>query len=124
MPRNVLIGVIALVAAIFAPAASARSIFLNGIDVSSARNQTLRNVQIKINENGDIFIIAPHYQVNEEETYTPLSRYVPGSTGPAHIQEQTKTTETVKTTETKPVVSELPTTQTDTSEKAGTKTTP
>jgi hypothetical protein len=65
--------------------ASARSVFLNGIDVSSARNQTLKNVQIKINENGDVFIIAPHYQVNEEETYTPLSRYVQGSSGPVHV---------------------------------------
>jgi len=64
--------------------AAARSVFLNGIDISSARNQTLKNVQIKINEQGDVFLIAPHYQVNEEETYTPLSRYVQGSSGPTH----------------------------------------
>lgn len=85
-----------------------RSIFLNGIDVSSARNQTLKNVQIKINENGDVFMIAPHYQVNEEETYTPLSRYVQGagtSTGantgmgtPAHVGPKTEVIPTVGTT--------------------------
>lgn len=75
-------GLYAILSFSAAGAAEARSIFLNGIDVSSARNQTLKNVEIKINENGDIFIIAPHYQVNEEETYTPLSRYMQGKPAP------------------------------------------
>ena len=61
-----------------------RSIFLNGIDVSSARNQDLRNVHIRISDNGDIFITAPQYQVNEEETFTPLSTYIPGAHPPVH----------------------------------------
>lgn len=52
---------------------SARSIYLNGVDISSAQNQELKSVNITINENGDIFIIAPHYHVNEEDTYMPLS---------------------------------------------------
>jgi hypothetical protein len=56
------------------PAAFARSVFLNGVDVSSSRSQELRNVQIRINEKGDIFISAPHYQVTEEDFFTPLSR--------------------------------------------------
>jgi hypothetical protein len=54
--------------------AQARSIYLNGIDISNAQSQDLENVNIRINDNGDIFIIAPHYQVNEEETYMPLSK--------------------------------------------------
>ncbi|MEY4629940.1 MAG: hypothetical protein RIQ81_60 [Pseudomonadota bacterium] len=58
----------------FAGHASARSVFLNGVDVSSSRSQELRNVQIRINEKGDIFISAPHYQVTEEDFFTPLSR--------------------------------------------------
>lgn len=61
-----------------------RSIFMNGVDISSARNQDLRNVHIRISENGDIFITAPQYQVTEEETYTPLSSYVPGQGRPVH----------------------------------------
>ena len=61
-----------------------RSIFMNGVDISSARNQDLRNVHIRISENGDIFITAPQYQVTEEETYTPLSSYVPGQSRPVH----------------------------------------
>lgn len=61
-----------------------RSIFMNGVDISSARNQDMRNVHIRISENGDIFITAPQYQVTEEETYTPLSSYTPGQGRPAH----------------------------------------
>lgn len=64
--------------------AGMRSIFLNGTDISSARNQELKNVDIHINENGDLFIVAPHYQVNEEDTYVPLSKYVEGMGGPKH----------------------------------------
>lgn len=61
-----------------------RSIFMNGVDISSARNQDLRNVHIRISENGDVFITAPQYQVTEEETFTPLSSYVPGQSRPTH----------------------------------------
>ncbi len=61
-----------------------RSIYINGVDVSSARNQDLRNVQIKIAENGDIYISAPQYQVTEEETFMPLSTYSGKGTTPMH----------------------------------------
>lgn len=64
----------------------ARSIFLNGIDVSSARSQELRHVQVRINERGDIFISAPHYQVTEEDFFTPLSRVDSSSSGTAAVQ--------------------------------------
>jgi len=120
--------------------ASARSIFLNGIDVSSARNQTLKNVQIKINENGDVFIIAPHYQVNEEETYTPLSRYVQGSSGPVHVVPRTEVEPSVGVltpasdlpagagaaaqANTQPPAGTQAQNQAGTTEKAGTKTGP
>lgn len=55
--------------------APARSIFVNGIDISSARHQEINNVTIRIDGEGNIFIIAPHYQVNEESTYIPLSSW-------------------------------------------------
>jgi outer membrane biosynthesis protein TonB len=61
-----------------------RSIFLNGVDISSARNQDLRNVHVKITETGDIFISAPQYQVTEEETFMPLSSYASKSALPEH----------------------------------------
>jgi hypothetical protein len=52
-----------------------RSVFMNGVDVSSSRNEDLRNVHLRIDEHGNIFITAPHYQVTESETFTPLSSY-------------------------------------------------
>jgi len=65
-----------------------RSIFLNGIDISSARSQDLRNVHIKISETGDIFISAPQYQVTEEETFLPLSSYTTKQVTPEHKSPQ------------------------------------
>jgi hypothetical protein len=65
-------------------AANARSIYLNGTDISSARGQELKNVTLHINEKGDVFIVAPHYQVNEEDTFVPLSKYVQGMNIPVH----------------------------------------
>jgi hypothetical protein len=61
-----------------------RSIFLNGVDISAARSQELKNVDVRINESGDVFIVAPHYQVNEEDTYVPLSKYAEGLKLPKH----------------------------------------
>lgn len=61
-----------------------RSVYLNGVDISSSRNEDLRNVHIKISENGDLFISAPQYQVTEEETFMPLSSYTTKSMPPEH----------------------------------------
>lgn len=52
-----------------------RSVFMNGVDISSSRGEDLRNVHLRIDEHGNIFITAPHYQVTESETFTPLSSY-------------------------------------------------
>lgn len=71
-------------AAASAAPAGVRSLFLNGIDISSARSQDLKNVDVHINDAGDVFIIAPHYQVNEEDTYIPLSKYVQDLNQTAH----------------------------------------
>lgn len=62
----------------------ARSVYLNGQDITSARVQTLKKVNLKIDENGDIYIEAPHYHVNEETTYTPLSSYNKKLNAPKH----------------------------------------
>lgn len=52
-----------------------RALFLNGIDISSAKHQTLENVTVKIDGQGHIYIVAPHYEVNQESTYIPLSTW-------------------------------------------------
>lgn len=57
----------------FSHTASARNVYLNGVDVSGARGQELKNVTVKISDNGDIYVTAPHYRIEEETTYTPLS---------------------------------------------------
>lgn len=80
-----LISSIVLFYATFSANASfGKNIYLNGIDISGARGQVMQNVNIHINENGDIMITAPHYQVNEEDNYMPLSRYVEGLNKPHH----------------------------------------
>ena len=55
--------------------AECRNVYLNGVDISSTKSQALKNVNISIGEDGSIFIEAPHYQVNEESTYTPISKH-------------------------------------------------
>jgi hypothetical protein len=80
--------IIALFTFFIAQSASARSVYLNGTDISSARGQQLKNVSIHINEKGDVFITAPHYQVNEEDAYVPLSKFVQGMNTPMHKKPQ------------------------------------
>jgi hypothetical protein len=61
-----------------------RSIYLNGVDISSARNQDLRNVHVHVDGDGNVFVKAPHYQVTEEETFVPLSSYKHSQSAPEH----------------------------------------
>ncbi len=41
----------------------ARNIYLNGQKINSVRNQTFYNVTVKIDQNGDIYIIGKQYRV-------------------------------------------------------------
>jgi hypothetical protein len=49
-----------------------RSIYLNGENISSIRDQELDNVNLKIDNNGNIFIEAQQYEVGTEQSYHPL----------------------------------------------------
>ena len=69
-------GIVAILGIALSSSALARTVYLNGVDISSARNQTLKKVNLRIDERGNLFIEAPHYQVNEETTFTPLSSYL------------------------------------------------
>ncbi len=62
-----------------------RMVYLNGVDISTARGQQLKKVDVQISENGDIYIVAPHYQVHEEDSYVPLSQYTQGVNAPSHL---------------------------------------
>jgi len=84
MKRHLVIALLGFFAISLSSIAESRSVFLNGTDISSSRGQELKNVSIHINEKGDVFIIAPHYQVNEEDSYVPLSKFVQGINRPVH----------------------------------------
>lgn len=66
----------------------ARNIYVNGVDITSANNQEMRKVDVRIDERGDIHISAPHYVVHEQESYHPLSSQTmkskPETTRPMH----------------------------------------
>lgn len=69
---------------LFAPSLWAREVFLNGSNISGSRNQTLKNVTLKIDGEGNIYVEAPHYQVNQENTFIPLSRWQKPKVSPQH----------------------------------------
>ena len=62
--------------------AGGRSVYLNGVDISGAKNQVLNNVNLNVDEHGDIFISAPHYKVYEENHFLPLSSKSPKTSLP------------------------------------------
>ncbi|RDB37233.1 MAG: hypothetical protein DCC88_00980 [Spirobacillus cienkowskii] len=49
-----------------------RIIYLNGVNITSVRNQELENVNIHIDNNGNIYIEAPQYEVGTEQSFHPL----------------------------------------------------
>ncbi|APJ04720.1 hypothetical protein [Silvanigrella aquatica] len=51
---------------------SGRVIYLNGVNISSVKNQELENVNLHIDNNGNIYIDAPHYEIGVEQSYHPL----------------------------------------------------
>lgn len=53
-------------------AGHARSIFLNGVDISNARNQSLEGVDIRIDAEGNVFIIGNHYEIHQQQPLPPL----------------------------------------------------
>jgi hypothetical protein len=51
-----------------------RSVFLNGVDISSAKNQSMQQVNISIDSQGNVYIEAPQYEAQQESTFVPLGR--------------------------------------------------
>ena len=67
--------IILLIGLSFVGITHARNVYLNGMDISSTRNQKLEKVNLMIDENGQIFIEAEHYQVQEKTSYKPISSW-------------------------------------------------
>lgn len=51
---------------------TSKMIYLNGMNISSVKNQELEQVDIKIDNYGNIYITAPQYDVSIENSYHPL----------------------------------------------------
>ncbi len=66
MIKNIAIITI-LVAVAGLPEAHARSVFLNGVDISAVRNQTFKKTTVHIDNKGNIRIDAPGYNVEVQE---------------------------------------------------------
>ncbi len=49
-----------------------RMVYLNGVNIGNVRDQELQNVTIRIDEAGNINVIAPQYDVSRETSYHPL----------------------------------------------------
>ncbi len=85
-----------------------RSVFLNGSDVSGARNQSLKNVDLHINENGDILIQAAQYQVNSTETYKPFRKQQVLTQGARQFVPEHKKPTQLSPTQLKDVTGQIP----------------
>lgn len=92
----------------------ARTIFVNGRDVSSVRGQTLKNVDVIIDEKGDVVITAPNYQVKEQELFRPLG--TPKLETPPHAAPKKDFKDDLKSELPKPVEPAKPTEATKSSE--------
>jgi hypothetical protein len=51
---------------------SKRMLYLNGENINSIRNEVLENVNVNIDENGNIHIEGPQYEVRAEQSFHPL----------------------------------------------------
>lgn len=47
-------------------------VYLNGVNITSARNHEMSNVTVRIDDVGNIFIIAPQYDVSIKKSYRAL----------------------------------------------------
>jgi hypothetical protein len=54
--------------------AAARSIFLNGADVSGVRNQSMNDVSVHIDDLGNVMISAPQYKIHDRSRYHPINK--------------------------------------------------
>lgn len=50
----------------------ARTLTLNGVNISGLRSQEFENVEVRIDANGNVELRAPHYEVRQDASYHPL----------------------------------------------------
>ncbi|MCP4600538.1 MAG: hypothetical protein GY847_08405 [Proteobacteria bacterium] len=75
---------IALTVIVASPAIHARSVFLNGVNVSAVRNQTFEKASVTIDKKGNIYIDAPQYKIEvvDPESVNESPQAAPSKGGP------------------------------------------
>ena len=74
---------------------------MNNIDVTSATNQKLKNVNVTIDSKGNIYIEGKQYQVTLENSYTPLQKAPETKKMPRSKNKSQKTNNPTKNTQEK-----------------------
>jgi len=78
--RLKVVALVSVALLVFAPVAMARSVFLNGVDISGVKNQTFKNATVTIDHNGDVHVTAKGYKVQlvDQDTEPAASaRFMP-----------------------------------------------
>jgi hypothetical protein len=83
MRRSLLSSALILLVALLPGAALAGSVFLNGVRIDSVRGQSFEKVTVRIDDQGNVHIDAPHYAVRTESVRTPAPAPAPAPVAPA-----------------------------------------
>lgn len=70
--KKILISTLFLAVAAASQLAAARSIYLNGVDISSVRGQTFKDVTVLVDEKGDVHLSSDRYKVEVVEPDTEV----------------------------------------------------
>jgi hypothetical protein len=77
MRRSLLSSALILLVALLPGAALAGSVFLNGVRIDSVRGQSFEKVTVRIDDQGNVHIDAPHYAVRTESVRAPAPAVAP-----------------------------------------------
>jgi len=77
MRRSLLRSALVLLAALLPGVALAGSVFLNGVRIDSVRGQTFEKATVRIDDQGNVHIDAPHYAVRTESVPAPAPAAAP-----------------------------------------------
>jgi hypothetical protein len=81
--KHILTGLAAVLVLCLATPAVAVEIYLNGVQVTGAKDQVIEKAKVRFDKNGDIHISAPDYKVRELGNPAPAGTATAGSPPPA-----------------------------------------
>lgn len=92
--KRLVVGMSVLCSVLVAGGVSARSIYLNGVDISGVRGQTFEKAEVTIDKDGNVRIDAPQYDVKVVPPKTALNDH--GGPNPALKQKYYLATQPAK----------------------------